>query len=41
MLKEVAEVEVLDDRAEVSLISNLDRASEVMGIAFNVMKKLG
>ena len=32
---------MLEDRAIVTLISNLDRGSEVMATAFQVMEKLG
>ena len=40
-LSKFAAVRVLEDRAIVTLISNLDRGSEVMAIAFQVMEKLG
>jgi hypothetical protein len=40
-LSEFAAVRVLEDRAIVTLISNLERGSEVMAIAFQVMEKLG
>ena len=32
---------MFEDRAIVTLISNLDRASEVMATAFKVMERLG
>jgi aspartate kinase len=41
MLQRIAEVEVLEDRAIISLICNLDRSSEVMSIAFKVLEELG
>jgi len=40
-LRQVAAVEVLDKRAIVTLISNLQRASEVLSLAFSVLDKLG
>ena len=40
-LRSISEVVVLEDRAIVSLISNLERSSEVMAIAFQVMQELG
>ena len=40
-LRAISEVVVLEDRAIVSLISNLERSSEVMAIAFQVMQELG
>ena len=40
-LSKFAAVRVLEDRAIVTLISNLDRGSEVMATAFQVMEKLG
>eukprot|EP01038_Epipyxis_sp_PR26KG_P014641 gene14641-19668_t len=40
-LKEFSEVVVLEDRAIISLISNLERSSEVMAMAFKVMEELG
>eukprot|EP01036_Dinobryon_divergens_P026344 gene26344-34978_t len=40
-LRSISEVIVLEDRAIVSLISNLERSSEVMAIAFQVMQELG
>ena len=40
-LKSIAEVTIFDERAIVSLISNLDRSSEVMATAFKVLEKLG
>jgi len=40
-LREVADVTIAEDRAIVTLISNLGRGSEVMGKAFTVMDTLG
>jgi aspartate kinase len=40
-LKEVAAVEVLEKRAIVTLISNLEKSSEVLSTAFSVLQKLG
>jgi aspartate kinase len=40
-LREIAEVEVLDDRCIVSLICNLERSSEVMARAFSVLERVG
>jgi aspartate kinase len=40
-LQEVASVTVVDGRAIVSLICNVDRSSEVLQIAFDVMQKEG
>jgi aspartate kinase len=40
-LSKFAAVRVLEDRAIVTLISNLERGSEVMATAFKVMEKLG
>ena len=40
-LNKFADTTVFEDRAIVTLISNLDRSSEVMAIAFRVMEKLG
>jgi hypothetical protein len=37
----VSDVSVFEDRAIVTLISNLDRSSEVMALAFQVMAQLG
>lgn len=40
-LSKFAAVRVLEDRAIVTLISNLERGSEVMATAFKVMERLG
>jgi len=40
-LQNIADVSILDDRAIVSLISNLERSSEVMALTFQVLAKLG
>ena len=40
-LSEFSDVTVLDERAIISLISNIDRAAEVMATTFRVMDKLG
>jgi aspartate kinase len=40
-LNKFADTTVFEDRAIVTLISNLDRSSEVMATAFRVMEKLG
>lgn len=40
-LRRFADVNVLEDRAIISLISNLSRSSEVMAMAFQVMAELG
>ncbi|KAJ1430464.1 aspartate kinase [Ochromonadaceae sp. CCMP2298] len=41
LLKGIAQVEVFEERAIISLICNLDRSSEVMSIAFKVLEELG
>jgi hypothetical protein len=38
-LGEFAEVSVLEDRAIISLISNIDRAAEVLATTFKVMDR--
>jgi len=40
-LESIAQVRVLEERAIVSLICNLDRSSEIMSIAFKVMEEIG
>lgn len=40
-LQDFADVTIVQDRAIVSLICNIDRASEVMAKAFRVIEKLG
>eukprot|EP01039_Chlorochromonas_danica_P006131 gene6131-6751_t len=40
-LRNIAEVTVLDGRAIISIICNLDRSSEVMAMAFKVMEEMG
>ena len=40
-LNKIADVRVLDGRAIISLISNLERSSEVMAKTFSVCSKLG
>ena len=40
-LKVFSEVTELDSRCIISLISNLERSSEVMGIAFKVLEHIG
>jgi aspartate kinase len=37
----ISEVAVLEERCIVSLISNLQRSSEVMALAFRVLEKIG
>ena len=39
-LNRIADVTILDERAIVSLISNLERSSEVMATTFKVLEKL-
>jgi hypothetical protein len=36
-----SEVTVLEERAIVSVICNIDRSNEVMALAFKVVEKLG
>lgn len=40
-LRNIAEVTVLEGRAIISIICNLDRSSEVMAMAFKVMEEMG
>lgn len=40
-LRQFADVSVLEERAIVSIICNLDRSSEVMARAFSVVHRLG
>lgn len=40
-LREFSDVETFEERAIISLISNVERAAEVMSITFRVMDRLG
>jgi hypothetical protein len=40
-LRKISDVNVYEERAIVTLISNLERSSEVMALAFQVMAQLG